>query len=114
MPVVSCFSRQVVVVVTSTLVSEIAETIEDLPGDFDPATWLEKNQEDISIVATEAIRDVVWEALKIGLADHPLVLQKSLIAKLSSAAVGALDAARRNVCRVNPIEIEMPDIPSGG
>lgn len=82
MPVVSWFARRVVLVVTSTVVSEIAKTIEDLPGDFDPVEWLDENQQDISIVAAEAIRDIVWEALKIGLADHPLVVQRSRLSPL--------------------------------
>jgi hypothetical protein len=82
MPVVSWFARRVVVVVTATIVGDIAKTIEDLPGDFDPVEWLDQNQQDISIVATEAIRDIVWEALKIGLADHPLVQQRSRLLPL--------------------------------
>jgi hypothetical protein len=67
---------QVVVVVTPAEVREIAETVEALPENFDPATWLEENRADIVIVATEAVKDVVFEALEFGLFDHPLVLQR--------------------------------------
>jgi hypothetical protein len=69
-----CGAR-VVITITLAEVSEIAETVHTLPDDFDPAAWLAENREDIAIVATEAVRDVVWEALEIGLADHPLVLR---------------------------------------
>ena len=64
---------RVVIVVSPTVVGQIAKSVK-LPGDFDPAAWLKENRENIAIVATEAIREVVWEALELGLADHPLVL----------------------------------------
>ena len=65
---------RVVIVVTPEHVNEIAETISELSSNFDPVEWLEETWGDISIVATEAVKDVVWEALAIGLADHPLVI----------------------------------------
>jgi hypothetical protein len=77
MQVVPQHDWRVVIVVTSTVVNEIAKTIKDLPTDFDPASWLQQNHANLSIVAPQAVRDVVWEVLKIGLSDHPLVLEKS-------------------------------------
>jgi hypothetical protein len=69
------YAPRVVIVISPALVGQIAKSVDRLPGDFDPATWLKENREDITIVATEAIREVVWEALELGLADHPLVLR---------------------------------------
>lgn len=70
------YSPRVVIVISPTVVGQIAKSVNRLPGDFDAAAWLKENREDIAIVATEAIREVVWEALELGLADHPLVLRR--------------------------------------
>jgi len=64
-----------VVTLTSTEVSKIAAEVKILPENFDPVSWLEENFESIATLATEAVRDLVIEALEIGLADHPLVLR---------------------------------------
>lgn len=64
-----------VVALTSGEVSQIASEVKDLPKNFDPATWLENNLENIATLATAAARDIIIEALEIGLADHPLVLR---------------------------------------
>lgn len=71
--------RRVAIIVTLDEIKEIAQTVKSLPSDFDPATWLQENRQDIGIVATEAVRDVIWEALEIGLADHPLVLRQRMV-----------------------------------
>jgi hypothetical protein len=70
-----CCAPNVVIVITPADVNKIAETIKGRPDNFDPVEWLEETWVDISIVATEAVKDVVWEGLAIGLADHPLVLR---------------------------------------
>lgn len=70
---------RVAIIVTLDEIKEIAQTVKNLPSDFDPATWLQENRQDIGIVATEAVRDVIWEALEIGLADHPLVLRCQIV-----------------------------------
>jgi len=41
----------------------MAREVGDLPQDFDPVTWLEKNHADLTIVATEAVKEVIYEAL---------------------------------------------------
>ena len=45
----------------------ISIAVGNLPHDFDPATWLEENAADLTIVATEAAKEVVYEALELGL-----------------------------------------------
>jgi hypothetical protein len=70
------YAPRVVIVISPTVVGQIAKSVNRLSGVFDPAAWLKENREDIAIVATEAIREVVWEALELGLADHPLVLRR--------------------------------------
>ena len=65
-----------VIIITPTVVSEIAEEVEILPEDFEPTRWLEENRGDIVILATEAVKDIIYEALEIGLADHPLLLHR--------------------------------------
>ncbi len=70
---------RVAIIVTLDEIKGIAQTVKRLPSDFDPATWLQENRQDIRIVATEAVRDVIWEALKIGLADRPLVLRRHTV-----------------------------------
>ncbi|HEY2532779.1 MAG TPA: hypothetical protein VGJ20_33430 [Xanthobacteraceae bacterium] len=70
------YAPRVVIVISPTVVDQIAKSVDRLPGDFDPVAWLKENREDIAIVASEAIREVVWEALELGLADHPLVLHR--------------------------------------
>jgi hypothetical protein len=62
----------ILVMITAAEVGEMAKAKEigDLPPDFDPATWLEENHADLSIVATEAVKEVVYEALELGLANH--------------------------------------------
>ena len=69
------YTPRIVIIISPAEVNEIAQTISDLPSNFDPVEWLEETWADVSIVATEAVKDVVWEALAIGLADHPLVLR---------------------------------------
>ena len=59
---------------TSSEVANIASEVKVLPANFDPVSWLEENFESIVTLATAAVRDIVIEALEIGLADHPLVL----------------------------------------
>ena len=68
----------VLVTVTAAEVGEIAEQVDGLPEDFDPAVWLAENRTEITIVATEAVKDVIYEALEIGLADHPLILPRQI------------------------------------
>ena len=68
----------ITIVITLVEVAKIAETIEGLTEDFDPATWLEENRAAVTIVATEAVKDVVYEALEFGLADHPFVLHRGI------------------------------------
>ena len=63
-----------VVTLTSAEVGDIAAEVKNLPTNFDPVTWLENNLENIATLATAAARDIIIEALEIGLADHPLVL----------------------------------------
>ena len=63
------------ITITPLDVVAIAEGIKKLPLNFDAVAWLERNKQDIQIVAMEAVKDIVYEALEIGLADHPLVLQ---------------------------------------
>lgn len=64
------------IIITPTVVSEVAEEVESLPENFEPTRWLEENRADIVIVATEAVKDIIHEALEIGLADHPLLLHR--------------------------------------
>ena len=63
------------ITITPLDVMAIAAGVKTLAPDFDPVTWLEQNKKYVVIVATEAAKDIVYEALEIGLADHPLVLQ---------------------------------------
>jgi hypothetical protein len=69
-----------VVTLTFDEVSNIAGEVKILPEDFDPVSWLEENFENIATLATAAVKDLVIEALEIGLADHPLVLRGQLAA----------------------------------
>jgi hypothetical protein len=62
------------VTLTSDEVSKIAKEVKVLPENFDPVTWLRENFDSIVTLATAAARDIVIEALEIGLDDHPLVL----------------------------------------
>jgi hypothetical protein len=73
-----------VITLTSDEVSEIAKEVRVLPDNFDPASWLEENFDSIAALATAAARDIVIEALEIGLADHPLVLlgRRASVAKI--------------------------------
>ena len=64
-----------VVTLTASEVNDIAEEVRSLPERFEPVSWLEENYESIATLATAAVRDIVIEALEIGLADHPLVLR---------------------------------------
>jgi hypothetical protein len=68
-----CAARTVITI-TPSEVLKIARTIKEIPSSFDAVGWLEEKWEEISIVAQQAAKDVIWEALAIGLADHPLVL----------------------------------------
>jgi hypothetical protein len=72
-----------VVTLTSDEVSKIAAEVKVLPKNFDPASWLEENFDSIATLAMAAARDIVVEALEIGLADHPLVLlgQRTSVSK---------------------------------
>ncbi len=51
------------VMITVAEVGEMAREVGDLPQDFDPVTWLEENHADLTIVATEAVKEVIYEAL---------------------------------------------------
>ena len=73
-----------VVTLTANEVSEIAAEVKRLPEHFEPVSWLEENFESIAAVATAAVRDIVIEALEIGLADHPLVLLNRRAATLKT------------------------------
>ena len=70
------------IIVTPVEVGEIAELVVNdggvLPENFQPAEWLEANQADLGIVITEAIKDVLFDALEGGLIDHPLLLQRRM------------------------------------
>lgn len=68
----------VVIIITQADVSEIAETVESLPDNFDPLAWLEQNRIDLGIVVSEAVKDVIFDALEVGLVDHPLVLRRHM------------------------------------
>jgi len=57
----------ILVTVTASEVAEMAQEVGNLPQDFDPAAWLEENAGDLAVVATEAVREVVYEALELGL-----------------------------------------------
>ena len=50
--------------------------MENLPENFEPTRWLEENRGDIVILATEVLKDIIYEALEIGLADHPFLLHR--------------------------------------
>ena len=54
------------ITITASEVGEMAQEVGNLPQDFDPATWLEENAADLTIVATEAAKEVVYEALELG------------------------------------------------
>ena len=55
------------ITITASEVGEMAQEVGNLPRDFDPATWLEENAADLTIVAAEAAKEVVYEALELGL-----------------------------------------------
>jgi hypothetical protein len=63
-----------VATLTSADVSRIAKEVKSLPENFESLSWLEQNFESIATLAAAAIRDIVIEALEIGLSDHPLIL----------------------------------------
>ena len=63
-----------VVTLTAHEVSEIATEVKSLPKRFDPVSWLEENYDNVATLAIAAVKDIVIEALEIGLADHPLIL----------------------------------------
>ena len=67
---------RVAIIISPMVVGQIAKSLERLPSNFDPAAWLKQNRDPIAIVAAEAVKEVVLEALEIGLADHPLVLRR--------------------------------------
>jgi hypothetical protein len=66
---------RVTILITPADVLEVAETVASLPEDFEPVAWLIENLDNITLVAKEAVKDVLYEALEIGLDDHPLVLR---------------------------------------
>ena len=51
------------VIITATEVGEMAREVGDLPQDFDPVTWLEENHDELTIMATETVKEVIYEAL---------------------------------------------------
>jgi hypothetical protein len=63
------------VMITATEVGEMAQEVSNLPHGFGPAIWLEENRADLTVVATEAVKEVVYEALELGLANHPRTVQ---------------------------------------
>jgi hypothetical protein len=63
------------VMITATEVGEMAQEVGNLPHGFDPAIWLEENRADLTVVATEAVKEVVYEALELGLANDSRTVQ---------------------------------------
>jgi hypothetical protein len=63
------------VTVTATEVREMAEEVGYVSQDFDPALWLEENRVDLTVVATEAVKEVVYEALELGLVNRTRIVQ---------------------------------------
>jgi hypothetical protein len=61
----------ILVMISATEVGEMAQEVGNLPQDFDPATWLEENRIDLTIVANEALKEVVYEALEKGQGEPP-------------------------------------------
>jgi hypothetical protein len=65
MPATPCHVPQLTITITPKEVGEIAGFVTDsggvLPENFQPAAWLEANQADLAIVATEAVTNVVAE-----------------------------------------------------
>ena len=82
MPTTPCHVPHVTITVAPMEVSEIAGFVADrggvLPEKFQPAAWLEANRADLAIVATEAVTNVVADALEGGLIDHPLLLHRRM------------------------------------
>ncbi len=67
----------VAIIVTPEGISELAALVVNvgaaLPADFQPAAWLHAHRVDLKILADEAVKDVVFDALLFGLEDHPLL-----------------------------------------
>jgi len=63
------------VTLTATEVREMAEEVGYVSQDFDPALWLEENRVDLTVVATEAVKEVVYEALELGLVNRTRIVQ---------------------------------------
>jgi hypothetical protein len=82
MPTTPCHVPHVTITVTPTEVNEIAGFVADsggvLPENFQPAAWLKANRADLAIMATEAVTNVVADALEGGLIDHPLLLHRRM------------------------------------
>jgi hypothetical protein len=70
----------ILVTITPKEVGNIAGEVKVSTEYFDPVTWLEQNCVSIATLATAAVKDIVIEALEIGIADHPLVLRDQLTA----------------------------------
>ena len=70
------------IIVTPVEVGEIAELVVNdgggLPENFQPAEWLEANRADLGILITEAVKDILFDALEGGLIDHPLLLHRRM------------------------------------
>lgn len=62
----------ILVMITAAEIGEMAKEVGDLPQDFDPATWLEEHHADLTAAAAEAVNEVIYEALELGLANHPI------------------------------------------
>jgi len=66
---------RILVMITATEVDEMAQEVGYLPQDFDSAIWLEENRAELTVVATEAVKEVVYEALEQGLANYSRTVQ---------------------------------------
>ena len=72
----------IAIIVTPQEIGEIAELVAEagleLPADFQPAAWLNAYRDDLRFLATEAVKDVVFDALLFGLKNHPLLEMRRL------------------------------------
>ena len=44
----------------------MARELGDISEEFDPAIWLEDNRAELTVLATEAVKEVIYEALAGG------------------------------------------------
>jgi hypothetical protein len=74
------------VVVTAAEIEEIATRVlysgGILPNVFRAEAWLEANRADLAFLVAETVKDVVFDALTTGLADHPLISGRADAARL--------------------------------